>query len=357
MGFAPQYAGPHDPVTDLAPRRPGWIRRTTTIDTTRPEGLDRPSAVDARGRDLLTRDDGVASVLAETSFEARLENPVATLLELRGTGTDALCGLVGLPVRGGFRARAAEAIAALASDDPSVALVNQLLDDLPGATLVAGFAVQHAATVAGRDIVRDAPATPTDDGPRSPGADLMLGQADLCSGWAAESIMFTTLRSTGTIMTPLGPTAPPLVTADDRDAWHDVAPLPPHGMRRLRRLDLGPLDADGTCAFDGHFRDSHVDGVGHETCVHEYVISGRIDAEGSTVVAIETQARVLPWQECPGAVASAQRVVGVPLHQLRPMVRAEMRGASTCTHLNDTLRSLHDVPDLLALRARGVPHR
>ncbi len=351
MGFAPQYAGPHDPVTALAPRRPGWVRRTTTIDTTRPEGLDGPSAVDARGRDLLTDDDGVASVLAEARFEARLDNPAATLLELRGTGADALGVLVGLSVRGGFRARAAEAIAASATQGPSVILVNQLLDDLPGATLVAGFAVQHAATVAGRDIVRDAAATPVDDGPRSPGADLMLGQADLCSGWAADSIMFTTLRSTGTIMTPLGPAAPPLLDGDDPDGVHELAPLPPHGMRRLRRLDLGPLDADGTCAFDGHFRDSHVDGDGLETCVHEYAISGRIDADSSTVVAIETQARVLPWQECPGALASAQRVVGVPLHRLRPMVRAEMRGSSTCTHLNDTLRSLHDVPDLLAARA------
>lgn len=352
MGFAPQYAGPHDPVVDMAPRRPGWVRRTTTIDTTRPEGLDGPSAVDARARDLLTDDEGVGSVLAAASFEARLESPGGLVLELSGADhDDELAALVGVPVRSGFRARAAQAIAALQGDDPCVILLNQLLDDLPGATLVAGFALQHAASVAGRDIVRDAGPASDERAPDSAGPDLMLGQADLCAGWAADSIMFTTLRSTGTIMTPLGPAAPPLLTGDDPDAWHEVAPLPPHGMRRLRRLDLGPVDADGTCAFDGHFRDSHVDGDGLETCVHEYAVAGRIDSRRSTVSTIETQARVLPWQECPGAVGSAQRVVGMPLDQLRPMVRGELTGSSTCTHLNDTLRSLHDIPGLLAARA------
>ena len=352
MGFAPQYAGPHHPVTEMPPRRAGWLRRTTTIDTTRPEGLDRASVVDARARDLLTDDEGVASVLAAASFEARLESPGGLVLELIATGhDDGLAALVGVPVRAGFRARAAQALTALPAGDPSLILLNQLLDDLPGATLVAGFALQHAASVAGRDIVRDAGPASTDAAAGSAGADLMLGQADLCAGWAGDSIMFTTLRSTGTIMTPLGPAAPPLLAGDDRDAWHEVAPLPPHGMRRLRRLDLGPVDPDGTCAFDGHFRDSHVDGDGLETCVHEYAIAGRIDSRRSTVVTIETEARVLPWQECPGAVASAQRVVGVPLEELRPMVRSELTGSSTCTHLNDTLRSLHDVPGLLSARA------
>jgi hypothetical protein len=154
-------------------------------------------------------------------------------------------------------------------------------------------------------------------------------------------------------MTPLGPPAPAIGVLDDPDAWHDTAPLPPHGMRRLRRLDVGPVTPDGTAALEVHFRDSHVDGDGLETCVHEYLVTATVDTVGSTIVAIATEARVLPWQECPGAVGSAGRVVGMPLEGLRRTVRTELTGSSTCTHLNDTLRSLQDLPHLVRLRDPG----
>ena len=56
--------------------------------------------------------------------------------------------------------------------------------------------------------------------------------------------------------------------------------------------------------------------------------------------------RVLPWFECPEAAGSARRLVGDSLDGLRAHVRAEFVGASTCTHLNDALRALEDVPAL-----------
>jgi hypothetical protein len=106
-------------------------------------------------------------------------------------------------------------------------------------------------------------------------------------------------------------------------------------MRRARRLDLAP---DGR--FDVHFRDSHLADEG-EIVLHEYAVAGRV--AGGAIVEIEPQARVLPWTECPAALASAQRVVGVALDDLPAVVRADFRGTSTCTHLNDTLRSLADL--------------
>ena len=57
--------------------------------------------------------------------------------------------------------------------------------------------------------------------------------------------------------------------------------------------------------------------------------------------------RVLPWQECPAAIGSAVRVKGMMLSELRNRVRAEFVGTSTCTHLNDLLRSLEDVRGML----------
>jgi hypothetical protein len=42
------------------------------------------------------------------------------------------------------------------------------------------------------------------------------------------------------------------------------------------------------------------------------------------------------------------RLVGRPVEAVRDVVRAELRGISTCTHLNDLLRSLGDVAALMA---------
>jgi hypothetical protein len=46
---------------------------------------------------------------------------------------------------------------------------------------------------------------------------------------------------------------------------------------------------------------------------------------------------------------SAGRLAGNPVAGLRQHVRDTFLGTSTCTHLNDTLRSLEDIPALLEL--------
>jgi hypothetical protein len=121
-------------------------------------------------------------------------------------------------------------------------------------------------------------------------------------------------------------------------------------MRRFRRLDLFPAEAD-SAAFDAHFRDSHVDGDGVETIVHEYTVAGSVDTSTRTITSVTADVRVLPWQECPGAIGSADRVRGMMLPELRDRVRGEFVGTTTCTHLNDTLRSIADLDALMDLRA------
>jgi hypothetical protein len=76
--------------------------------------------------------------------------------------------------------------------------------------------------------------------------------------------------------------------------------------------------------------------------MHEYLVDAHVDA-GGRLAEVVVDPRVLPWQACPGAAASAQRLVGVALADLPARVRAELVGATTCTHLNSTLRSLADV--------------
>jgi hypothetical protein len=120
-------------------------------------------------------------------------------------------------------------------------------------------------------------------------------------------------------------------------------------MRRHRRLDLFQ---DGALVADVLFRDSWVDADGRETIVHEYTVRAAIDPAALRFERIEAEAHVLPWIECEDAVASAKRLVGHPVASLRPHVRSDFTGPSTCTHLNDTLRSLEDVASLAAALER-----
>lgn len=340
MGFAPELAGPHHPVTSTPSRQVGWIRRTSSIDTHRPDGLTGGHAtIDARARDLFTGPDGAAMVIESVGLLAVVQQPSLVLMSIdAGPASHELEALIGARVAGGFRARVTEAST---GENGPQSLRYLLLDDLPGAMLVSGFALQHAATLldpnATIDRAREHP-------------ELILAQADICAGWGRDAVMLTAFRQTSVLMTPLGPTAPRLEVDEDRSAWHQMAPLRPHDMRRRRRLDLGPATLDDTSPFDAHFRDSHVDAEGHETVVHEYRVTGRVDVEARCITEIEAEARVLPWLECPAALGSASRVVGWPLTDLRRRVRTDLTGLSTCTHLNDTLRTLADLDALIEHR-------
>jgi hypothetical protein len=79
--------------------------------------------------------------------------------------------------------------------------------------------------------------------------------------------------------------------------------------------------------------------------LHEYLVRADVDADG-VVSSIDVDARVLPWASCPGAVASAQRVVGVRTDDLPVIARQALRGPTTCTHLTSTIRSLADIGHL-----------
>jgi hypothetical protein len=120
-------------------------------------------------------------------------------------------------------------------------------------------------------------------------------------------------------------------------------------MRRSRRMDVtpGPL-----ASIDVLYRDSHVDKDGTETIVHEYTVSATVDTADGVLTSCTATPRVLPWVECPAAALSAGRVAGPPVSGRRRHVRDTNLGTSTCTHLNDTLRSLEDIPALLTLAGR-----
>jgi Protein of unknown function (DUF2889) len=144
----------------------------------------------------------------------------------------------------------------------------------------------------------------------------------------------------------IGPAAPALERADDPVAWHELPTPAPHTVRRRRRIDLTVGDA---LHVDAMFRDSHFDGECGESVVHEYSLLATIDAATLEITYAEATPRVLPYVECPTAAASAGRLVGLHLDAVRDVVRKDFVGTTTCTHLNDLLRSLEDVRGMLPL--------
>jgi len=326
----PTTAGPHDPVTPAPARRAASVRRTSTIDTHRPEGLMGAPIIEARARDLWTAADGTATVVDVAHIAARLDGPQHHLETITSdpavVGLDALIGAVVGP---GFRAKVDRAVPDLRGTG---SLLYLLLDDMPGATLVSGYSMLHAGVV-GKVVVHD---------------EYLDARGDLCAGWAVDASMMTTIKTQGVNPTPIGPEALPLTAGDDDLAFHPIEPLAPFGMRRLRRLDVMAPEAPGAAhPVDVFFRDTHVDADGRETIVHEYSVALTVDGPTRTVVDIDAHADVLPWVECPGAIGSAKRLVGHTLADLRPWVRETFVGTSTCTHLNDVLRGLADLDHLV----------
>ncbi|HZM29513.1 MAG TPA: DUF2889 domain-containing protein [Acidimicrobiales bacterium] len=325
--------GPHRALATTPPVAPGAARRTTSIDVTRPDGLLGPCAIVLRGRDVAAVAGGRTEVAAEVALTVRVD-PAGRLGEATGPGAAVLEPLAGASLRSGFGRRLAEA---LPGDLERRALVASLLEDMAGAFLVSGYAPLRAGLL------------PADPATATQRAAL---QADVCIGWRVGGLLHRVLAEEGRSAVPLGPTAPAIERADPA-GWHDLPPLGEGTVRRRRLLEAVLSSAGTGAAIRAHFRDSHAGGDG-ETVMHEYAVDAEVDGDGR-IARVDVDPRVLPWEACPLAVASAARVVGVALADLPGHVRADVVGTSTCTHLNSTLRSLADARALLAPAGLGAP--
>lgn len=326
----PIWAGTTGPVGSCPDRTAGSVRRTSSLDIVWPDGAAGPLVLSGKGRDLVTgatQDEPV--VAAEARLEATLELParaiVAATLEPDADGVAEW-----LMAHGGhFRTRAALD----REHAPFVAggsLAALLADEIPAATLISGSSLVRTGLVR-----RD----PSESG-------VARG---VCAGWIEGGSMHVALSSRPFFGE--GPPAPSLTRADDPLAWHVEPPLPVNAMRRRRRIDVrtGASD-DAVIEVDVFFRDSMMEGQpGLETVIHEYGIDARLDRSTRRLISIAATAHVLPGPECPSAVASAQRLVGMSIDSIRAYVRDEFRGTTTCTHLNDALRSIGDLGSLVSL--------
>lgn len=334
----PDQLTPRGPVDATPARRPGSVRRTTTIDMTWTAGLGTDLHLAGRGRDLLTPYRGDATVLSEQAVAVDV-SPERRILgfAVRETAQGAsrdVAGLVGRSAMGGFRAAVAEQAPELIEAGTPASL---LTDDTPGATLISGFAHSRWVPVERLLAVSEA-------------KGHLRSMEGICSGFMPGS---SGLAPDGTSRwTHRTRSVRPLAEDPDPWAWHEVPTITELSMRRMRRIDVWVQD--GQIRVDAMFQDSATTPEGGRDAVHEYTVTAAADLATGELVEVTPVPRVLPYAECPLATQQVGRLVGVPLTELRAVVLERLAGVAGCTHLNDALRALADVPHLVGLLEGGA---
>lgn len=278
--------------------------------------------VSGGARDLRTRgDDGSDAVVESAAHLDAAFDTERRLVELAATPAPSwLAALVGARAGGGFRRQLDEIVPL----DEAGSLLRQVLDDLPAAVLISGYAFMRMATRQGLDPSSLTP----------PGAlDRMT---DLCSGWRSGGTMVQSIAEGNGVPIQDTPHAPSLSEADPV-AWHDMPELAPDHMRRRRCLDVS-VQADGALSVWAMFRDTVGEPDGEESVLHEYAVQARV-VDGA-IDAISAEPRVLPFPECPGAAGHVGVLAGMAVADMPLGVPETLVGTASCTHLNDLLRAL-----------------
>ncbi len=326
---------PRNPAARPPARRPGSVRRTSSIDMTWPAGWGTPLHLLGRARDLLTPLHGEPAVLAFDAMWARIGTD-RTIEAIRAEpDRPAIRQVVG--ARGGGKLRSA-LTDALPEERRSGSPLWLLVDDIAGASLVAGFAWSRHLVDWPRAARGDG-ADGADGGDTRPGRRPMEG---ICAGFRPGSSALAADGSSIGGRHNVAP-VPPLTDPEDPVGWHELDPLPGVSMRRARRIDVW-VDS-GQVLVDAMFRDSTREPDGTEVAVHEYRIEAAADA-GGVLGRVVAEPRVLPYPECPAAAPNVDWLVGQPMADLRARVIEVLRGPDCCTHLNDALRSMAEVPVL-----------
>jgi hypothetical protein len=283
-----------------------------------------------RARDLRTPARGEPEVLrtADLYVATSPEREIVTIEA--DPAPEGLERLIGSRAGGNLRA----AIAQQLPDEVDAGTpMHLLLDDLAGSTLIAGFVyIRWMDELPG---LRE----------RMQNGQKKRYMQDICSGFRPGSVA---LHPDGTLSGRMQNVAHPASLNDQSDpwSWHQLDEHPPMSMRRSRRIDI--WDEDGTLHIDAMFRDNAWDPDGQESVVHEYQMLGTADRATGMLLSVAAHPRVLPYYECTGAAPNASWMAGTDLRTMRTQVLERLKSIDCCTHLNDGLRSLAEVPVLAA---------
>ena len=320
-----------NPAGPAPMRHPGSVRRTSTIETTWPEGYGKPMLMQGRARDLLTpADRGPPVVLAEDHFTI-LASPTREILSIQvSPDRPHAHELVGVRAGGQSRRALAEIMAEEREKGTPLYL---LLDDFAGASLVAGWVWSR--------WIPDWRTRAAEAGARS--TARRRGQMEgVCTGFAPGSSALLS-DGTGEMKNQNCMPVPSLINPNDPLGWHEFRTQEGVGKRRARRIDV--WREGEALQIDVGFQDSGTspDG-GDRIAIHEYLVSARGEGQPLSLTSLSVDPRILPFAECPGAVQHAYRMLATPLAEMRDKVLETLPGVLGCTHLNDVLRSMAETP-------------
>ena len=285
-----------------------------------------------RARDIVTSPTGGAPILcAEDSFDAELR-PDRTIVAIEADPPRPnLTQLVG--TRGGGRLR--HALEHFVPEERRNATpLYLILDDISGASLVAPWAWSQWK----KNWLESAGASMT-----RPQLNRMIQDMEgICTGFAPGSSSLDPERLVG--QSEDGTPAPDLRHPEDPEGWHAFTLQNTIGMRRARRIDVR---LEHVIFIEAAFQDSAAKPDGTRAALHEYQLSATADPSSLRLLSIDATPRVLPFGECPGAVRNISRLLDSELPQLRQTVLDQLPGTLGCTHLNDALRALAEVPTLV----------
>lgn len=291
----------------------------------------------ARGRDLLTPADGNSPVELATASYRAIVSPTREILSISASPPHP-----GVPQLVGARAGAAVRRAlSTAMEEQRGQLLYQLLDDYAGASLVAGWIWSRWTN----DWMRQA-----DRASISQGAGRGGNMLNVCAGFA-EGASSLIENGRPDIVNQSSADVGPLENPDDALGWHAMPVQQGPQKRRARRIDVW-LE-DGMIKVDAGFQDSGSNPNGGRTAIHEYRAYAEIDRVTHRLMALQVLPLILPYRECPGASVKATRMIGANVVDFRSSVLETLPSTQGCTHLNDMLRALADVPALAEHLARA----
>ncbi|MBV9842308.1 MAG: DUF2889 domain-containing protein [Sphingomonadaceae bacterium] len=329
-------AAPANPIGVSPIRRAMSLRRTSSIDTSWPDGGGKPMLMHGHARDVFTAAEGGAIRIVAEDDVRILAAATREILDIAASRRDPeVKQLVGQKGGGYLRGVLAQLLPdELAQGSP----LNLLLDDFSGASLVAGWAWSRWVPDWQAQVRGQAPA-PDERQRKMQGicSGFQPGASSLADDGSEDAVE----QSSAIVMS--------LPRSDDPDGWHALDPQAEGvGMRRARRIDVW-LDRD-LVRMDVGFQDSATNPKGgpDRIAIHEYHVQATADLETFTLRSVIADPRVLPYRECPGASPNVGVMIGTRLADLRLAVPRRLSGIVGCTHLNDVLRSLSDVPRLVA---------
>jgi len=310
------------------------VRRTASIDVSWPEGPDKDRLMIGTARDYLTSSASEpGTVLGTARFEARLDADKKIDSIIANPEPANLKRLVGERGGGHLRLVLREIMPELLERGDPLYLV---LDDISGTALVSAFAWSqwHDDWT---QLIRER----MSDGEFQ---QVMSQRVNVC--WGLQEGNSGVREDNPAPRNVAQADAGELRNPADPEGWHELPENEGPGFRRARRIDVSRDPASGLLKIHSSFQDSAKQKHGGRVAIHEYDLEVTADPDTLEILTLEPRPHILPFSECPGAVINAKKLVGARIDAIRDVVLEQLRGPKGCTHLNDAMRALAEVPKL-----------